>query len=331
MGLTNFPNGISSMGMPVYGSGIPTGLTECFFVDYGNGSDGVSKKSNSATKPWKTLEYAETQITTNKNEGIALMGNSEHTLTAMLGVDKNRMHIFGYDPGGRMFGQNARVSITALTGASNIATMQNTGVRNSFRNIKFGNASTVAQGLYCVAEGGEYSLFNGCEFYKSTDLDVALAAELLCNGDSSQWYNCSFGSLVKADEKGGSSAERPNVLLTRETLTGKVARDCEFTNCEFLTCAATTATSCIHSTTATDVERRMILRDCLFMNAVLATADPAVAISLDNAQTEGKILLINPAIIDITALATSSKGVYVVGGSVPADPTTGIAVAVDGS
>ena len=67
------------------------------------------------------------------------------------------------------------------------------------------------------------------------------------------------------------------------------------------------------------------------MNAVLATADPAVAISLDNAQTEGKILLINPAIIDITALATSSKGVYVVGGSVPADPTTGIAVAVDGS
>jgi hypothetical protein len=34
MGFTNFPNGITSMGVPV---GIPQGLTNVYFVDYGNG------------------------------------------------------------------------------------------------------------------------------------------------------------------------------------------------------------------------------------------------------------------------------------------------------
>ncbi|MDY6893825.1 MAG: hypothetical protein SVO01_00180 [Thermotogota bacterium] len=329
MPLTNFPNGISSFGAPVYGSGLPKGLTDIFFVDYGNGSDGVSKKANSADRPWKTIEYAETRLTTNKNQGIALMGNSTHVLTAMLDWDKNRCHMFGYDPVNRMYGNNAKVSLTATETATNIATMKNSGVRNSFVNIKFMNASTVAEGIYCVAECGEYAYYSHCEFYKSTDTDVALAAELLCEGDSASFNFCTFGDLVT--EKGGSGKERPCVILTRELVTGKVSRDVEFNDCVFLQKAAHVDVSLIHSTLATDVERRMIFRRPIFWNAKLASADPAVAITLDNAQTQGDILLIEPVSIGITALAVSSKGVYVVGGSVPADPTTGIAVAVDGS
>ena len=330
MPLTNFPNGISSFGMPIYGSGgMLAGLSEVFFVDYGNGFDGVNKKANSFNRPWQTIAKAESALTTNKNQGIALIGSSTHVLTEMLDFDKSRCHIFGYDPVTRMYGNNAKVSLTATAGATNIATMKNTGVRNSFKNIKFINASTVAEGIYCVAEGGEYAYYEGCEFYKSTDTDVALAAELLCEGDSAVFNMCTFGDLVT--EKGGSNKERPCVILTRELITGKVARDVEFNDCVFLQKANTTASSCVHSTLATDVERRMIFRRPIFWNAKLATADPAAAISLDNAQTQGDILVIEPALIGITALATASKGVYVVGGSVPADPTTGIAVAVDGS
>jgi hypothetical protein len=329
MGLTNFPNGITSMGAPVLGNGIPATEGSVYFVDYGNGSDGVSAKANSITHAWKTLDKANDAVTTNKNDVICLVGNSTHTLTEMLTVSKNRVHFVGLDANARMYGQNAKVSLGVTTAATDIAAMQNTGVRNSFRNIKFMNSNTKDESLYCVAEGGEYTVYQNCELYKSSDLDVALAAELLCNGDSAQFSFCTIGDLV--NQKGGSSAERPCVLLTRETLTGKVARDVEFNDCVFLTKAATTATSCVHSTLANDVERRMIFRRPIFWNAKLGTADPAVAISLDNAQTQGDILLIDPATIGITALATASKGVYVVGGSVPADPTTGIAVAVDGS
>ena len=329
MSIYSFGNGLPTWnGIPMVG-GFPSGLTKCFFVDYGNGNDGVNEKSNSVNRPWKTLAYAETKITSNKNEGIALMGSSEHVLTEMLTIDKNRMHIFGYDPGGRMFGQNAKISLAVDSGATNIATILNTGVRNSFSNIKVINGNTVAEGIYSFADGGEYTVLNFCEVYKSTDLTDDLAAELLCNGDSSQYNFCVFGDLV--NEKGGSSKSRPCVIMSREIITGKAARDVEFNYCEFLTKANTNATSCIHITGATDVERRMILRRPLFMNAILASADPAVAISLDAAQTQGKILVIEPAVLDISALATASSGVYVVGGSVPADPTTGIATAVDGS
>jgi len=52
MGLTNFPNGISSMGMPVSGGGNPFGTT--YFVDYTNGSDG--NKGKSTNKPFKTIQ-----------------------------------------------------------------------------------------------------------------------------------------------------------------------------------------------------------------------------------------------------------------------------------
>jgi len=55
MGLTNFPNGITSMGIPVLGSGQDiSGST--YFVDGNFGSDGNTGKS--WDKPYKTLAYA---------------------------------------------------------------------------------------------------------------------------------------------------------------------------------------------------------------------------------------------------------------------------------
>jgi hypothetical protein len=65
MGLTNFPNGISSFGIPDYGSiqsnGSPLTAT-VLFVDTVNGVD--AGNGNSPTAPYQTLTYALTQIPT---------------------------------------------------------------------------------------------------------------------------------------------------------------------------------------------------------------------------------------------------------------------------
>ena len=37
--LTNFPNGISSFGIPVFGSGLPPFTGQYIFCDYGRGND----------------------------------------------------------------------------------------------------------------------------------------------------------------------------------------------------------------------------------------------------------------------------------------------------
>jgi hypothetical protein len=311
-------------GVPMVG-GFPMGLTETFFVDYGNGSDGVSKKANSVSRPWKTLDKANDNVTTNKNEGIALMGNSTHTLTEMLTVAKNRVHIFGYDPGGRSYGQNAKISLGVTTDATDTATIRNTGVRNSFSNVKVMNSNTKAEALHAFEDGGEYTVMASCEIYKSSLLTTNLTAELLCNGDSSQYNNCTFGDLVNS--RGGSGVERPNVKLDRTTIAGKVARDVTFANCTFLHKAADTDACFVYGHNATDVERRMVFINPVFWNCVLAAATPADAVNFAAAQTQGDVLLMNPVGINVTALAGASLNVYVQG-PVPTAGTTGIAVEV---
>lgn len=301
---------------------------ERFYVDYRNGSDNFDGKSKGNAV--KTLGKAYALAATNSNDVIFIDGDSAVAETAIISWSKNRIHVVGDNgvPSFEGYGLGARVSVGVTTAAADIAIITNTGVRNTFQNLKFDSGNTLTQAVYAFAEGGEYTRFLNCEFYKSTHLTTNLAAELLCNGDSSQWYNCTFGDLVNARGTGGSCV-RANVLLTRETITGKVARDCTFTDCTFLVKANDTGVAMVYSTTATDVERRLVFKRPLFINCHLGTADPADAIKVNVAQTTGKILLIDPSTFDCTAHGSASTGIYLTGGSAPVDTTTGIGAIID--
>ena len=325
MATYSFSSGLPTWnGVPMVG-GFPMGLTKTLFVDYGNGSDGVSEKANSVTRPYKTVDKAYDMVTTNKNEGIALLGNSTHTLTEMLTVAKGRVHIFGYDPGGRMYGQNAKISLGVTAVATDTATIRTTGVRNSFTNVKIINGNTAATALHSFEDGGEYTVLSGVEVYKSSLLTTDLTAEVLCNGDSSQYYNCTFGDLV--NQRGASGKERPTVKFDRETITGKVARDVTMVDCTFLQKAAHADACMLYGKNATDIERRLLMINPVFWNCVLAAADPADAVNFGAAQTTGDVLLVNPVGINVTALAGASLNIYVQG-AVPTAATTGLAVEV---
>jgi hypothetical protein len=304
MSITNFPNGISSYGVPVLGGGgIPATPGKVFFVDYGAGSDGNA--GTDISQPLKTIAQAYSLATTNKDDVICLIGNSTHVLTSMLTVAKNRVHFVGLDgSGGRPYGQNAKISLGVTTAATDIGTLKNTGVRNSFSNIKFINNNTVAEGIYCVVEAGEYAKYSQCEFYKSTDLDVTGAAELVQNGDSPTFEDCTFGSTANALS---GAVVRPCVLLTKAVVTGKVSRDGMFRNCRFWRWAANTANAFVWSTTATDVERRLEFRDCTFETTAKSTATPAVAVGGVSAFTAGEIILTGTTAENgCTALATQT-------------------------
>lgn len=322
MGLTNFPNGISSFGIPIYGGGgVPTTQGNVYFVNYSTGAD--AGPGNSPNNPWKTIEYAYSQVLSNNDDVIVLQGSATHVLSAMLDVTKNRVHFIGLDgTTGRMYGQNAKVSLTATSGASNIATMRNLGVRNSFTNIKFMNSSTVTEGIYCVAEGGEYALYTNCEFYKDTDLDQTGAAELAMNGDSSQFVGCTFGSLANAIS---GAVIRPCVQLTAGIVdTGKVTRDALFDGCLFWRKAGNTANVFINAANATDVERQLLLKGCGFINNLAAAAVPAVAIRAAATLTVGNIILDpNCYAANVTKVATAT-GILVTGAAV--NSGAGIAV-----
>jgi hypothetical protein len=306
---------------------------ERFYVDYRNGSTANTdgKKKDAA---FKKLSNAYDVALTNSNSVIFVDGDSAVVETAYINWSKNRIHVIGDNgfPSLEGYGLGARISIGVTTATADIAIIKNTGVRNTFQNLKFDSANTLTQAVYAFAEGGEYTRFSNCEFYKSTHLTAAaggnLAAELLCNGDSSQWYGCTFGDLVNTRGTGGSCI-RPNVLLTRETITGKVARDCSFVDCTFLVKAADTGVACVYASTATDIERRIVFKRPLFINAKLGSANPGEAILVGAAQTEGWIILIDPSTFDMSAHASASVGAYLTGGSAPVDSTTGIGAIID--
>ena len=317
--MTTFADGLYQFGGQPVGTGIPPTSGNVYFVNYGTGTNAGSGKNMS--QPWKTLEYAYDQVTTNNDDVIVLMGSDTHVLSAMLTVAKNRVHIIGIDgTNGRPYGQNAKVSLTATTGATNVFTMKNTGIRNSFTNIKWMNASTVAEGLYCVGEGGEYAIYTNCEFYKSTDLNETTAAELVLNGDSAQFFNCTFGSL--ADLLVGDII-RPCVELTKETVgTGLVTRDALMVDCTFWRQLAGTAGVFIRAAASGDVERLLRLERPTFVAANLGST-PAVCIA-SATLTDGWIAVNNPAGFNVTKIATAT-GVLVNG----AAPNSGTGIAVN--
>jgi len=263
---------------------------------------------------------------TNNHDVIMLDADSAHALTSMLTITKNRVHFVGM--GGRMaknsigMGARSRVTLGSSTVAADIAVMQNTGVGNTFTGIKFDSSSTEALSLYGIAEGGEYTIYDNCEFYKSTDLDATAAAEVLNNGDSAQWLNCVFGSSNNIIV---TAKIRPNMLVTA-TLSGKKCRDNFISNCVFLSKAGGTAAVRIYGANATDVERMFLVQDCTFFNNPLSAATPAHAVGFGAAQTEGAVILKNCTSVDNTVMAEAAVGIYV-DGAVPTFATTGVSVA----
>lgn len=309
------PSEIADYGIPTFGN--------VFWVDPTNGSD--SNDGQTAGEAFATIAAAVAAATDNNNDVIMLSAYAAHAQTSMLTITKNRLHFVGAGMRDGSYGMGARTRITMgdSTVSADIAVIKNTGVGNTFNGIKFDSSSTVAASLYTVAEGGEYTIYNGCEFYKSTDLDETAAAEVLNNGDSVQWLNCVFGSTnnIVADNK-----IRPNMLLTRETITGKVCRDNIIDNCVFLVKAAGTEAVRIYGANATDVERMLLVKNSTFVSNTLGAATPAHAVGFGAAQTQGVVLLQDCASVDHTVMAQAAVGIYVAG-AVPTFATTGVAVA----
>lgn len=317
-----YQNGGAPVGLPVtFGSTQNKGAGTVWFVNSNTGSDGNTGKR--MDKPFATIAKAYASATTNNHDLIVLSANSALAETDELAVTKNRLHFWGMDAVGRYYGQRSRWTMGVTTGTA-IAVVKNTGVGNSFSNIKFDSSDTLSTSIYAFAEGGEYTVIENCEIYKSTDLDQATAAELLMNGDSPLIRHCTIGSLTNE-----VTAARTNVLLTRETITGKVARDVTFEDCLFWLKSSSATASHVHATTATDVERMFLIKNCAMIVAKLSSGTVGDAIIVDTAQTEGQIVVINTPNVNSTALGTTgSVGILYYGPEIATAGTAGNPVAV---
>lgn len=87
MALTRFPNGVSSFGVPVMGSGasVPFTTGNYFFVDSSTGSNANDGKD--PDHPVATIDYAVGLCTANKGDVIIVMPNHSETVATAGGID----------------------------------------------------------------------------------------------------------------------------------------------------------------------------------------------------------------------------------------------------
>jgi hypothetical protein len=302
MGRTNLSGPLYVGGIPVGGIGIPATWGNYFYVnaDTNKGSD--SNDGLTMETALATVAAAYAKVTSNNHDVIVLSGNSAHVLASQLAITKNRMHIVGLGLGHRYMGQRTRITMGDTAGTG-IAAINNTGVGNTFTNLKITSSDTLSTSVYCMADGGEFSQWNHCWFEKTTDLDQAGAAEVLCNADTGFYNHCTFGNMIYQP-----SVARQNILFTRETITGKVARDVIFEDCLFQSFA--TATTFVNlRATANDIERLAYFKRCLFASKA-GSSTQALVCGIASALTDAHITLHDCAVQNITDVAAGSKGVY---------------------
>ena len=167
MGLTAFPNGISSFGVPVLGNvfGVPfTG--NYWFVNPLSGLDGNSGKSPS--QALQTLDQAHTLAVAGNNDVVILIGDGSTDATAReaatLTWSKNATHLVGVCAPS-LYSQRARIS-TPTAQATNINPLMNiTASGCLFANFSFfqgvGQASTDEQ---LITIGGSRNYFGNVDF-----------------------------------------------------------------------------------------------------------------------------------------------------------------------
>lgn len=157
MTLTNFTNGITSFGVPVYGSAvngaqIPTNILWVNTVSGVNAGIGQS-----AQYPYQTLAYAMTQATANTNTYIYIMPGSTITVSDATSQPLNvaGVTIVGLGYGNRrpLFDFTTANTATIPVSAAGVA-IQNCRFRASFLSIAA--AFTVASGAYLTLSGNKF-------------------------------------------------------------------------------------------------------------------------------------------------------------------------------
>ena len=276
-----------------------------------------------------TIASAYSDVTSNRNDIILLSANAAHAQTSMLSIAKNRVHFVGMNMRGGAFGIGARTRITlgVTTVATDLAVMQNTGIGNTFRNIKFDNGNTKDESLYAVIEAGEYAIYQNCELYMSSQLDDADCAELAMNGDSSQFIKCTIGSSINIIS---GAITRPCILLTAETVATHWCTDSVFSECIFLRKCGNAANRFVYGANATDVRRMLWFKGCMFFSNPEGAATPGLAIDMAAAQTEGAIVVDQNCIaVDVTLMGTTGEGTYILAPTAGTYATAGLSEDAD--
>ena len=250
------------------------------------------------------LEQAYAAAQSNNNDVILLDGHSAHLLTTGLAVTKSRVHFIGMDGGDRLVQQGAKVQNPATDTAAYVIKV--TGVRCSFRNIKFIQSSTNAAALTVAQLGGEGNLYKSVSFTfgVADNLDQATAFEVVNGEDSSTFIDCQFGQDTLL-----TSAARA-VMSVDQVTSGQEFKSNRFRGCTFMISSSSGTAAFIRLSAVGDILFSNTFDDCNFVASVDSAGGAALAeaVQTGTGTTKGTLLFGYPRTFNVTNFATATSG-----------------------
>lgn len=228
MPLTNYPNGVTSFGIPVVPlplSAPPHGVV--FWVNSATGTDGPSY-GDAPNHAFATIKYALTRCSSGRGDVIIAANGHSETITA---AD----HWPGIVASVTIVGQGVGLQRPTITwGTATTAQIVVDTYYNSFYNLIFN-----MNGIDAVAAGfsitGGSARFTNCKFLLGTAAaEAVLGVSIGTGGDDCRFVNCEF---VGATTSGTTAA-----INTAVAIDGLVVDSCYF-NANFGTAAINNATN----------------------------------------------------------------------------------------
>jgi hypothetical protein len=321
MTLTNFPNGISSFGVPVVGGigGIPLTGT-WYFCDPANGADG--QDGTSPETAVATLYRAHALMTAGKNDVCVLIGNGAASGTARLSTalaqsidstvtagtlvwSKNACHLIGVTAPTMNF-QRARIAPPSGTytvttfGSANFVTVSAAGC--IFQNFSlFNGFSTGGANQICWTDTGGRNYYNNVNFGGMADAGSAnsTGSRSLKIGAAGTGENTFVNCVIGIDTVTRTAA---NASLE---FAGGTPRNA-FYNCTFPFQGNTAGILGI-VVTGSAMDRTQLFDNCKFINNVGSTSTTMAAVSTIAASSGGLLLMHNCSKMGITDWGTDAN------------------------
>jgi len=323
MPFTNFPGGVSSLGMPVLPGGVPImgSKAKVFFVDGARGSNG--NRGTDWRKPVATVTKALTLCTDKAGDVIVLMndGNTSGTSrdSATLTWSLDNTHLVGLCAP-TVLSQRARISPPSTNTTIVTPQLNVTGNGNSFWNISLFEGddqdATASIGVQITGARNYFKNVAMMNMGHANSADEANSAHLLIDGGEENTFDgCYIGLDTTARSAGNANVELKNAA-TRNT----------FRNCMFPAFADASTPVFVKIDSAGDIDRWVLFDSCIFMNATNSTASTmTVGMTVANS-AGGHVIVKDSSIHGATAWVAAGNAFVRITGPVPTKATTGLSV-----
>lgn len=298
MGLTNFPNGISSFGIPIFGGGLSVPVMskngKAFFVDPATGSD--SNRGDDPSRPLATITAAYAKTTDKAGDVVYLMndGNTSGTSrdTATITWANDNTHLIGWCAPSLM-SQRARISPPTAATAIVTPQLKVTGHSNIFANLSLfeGTSEDSVASVGIEIELGTRNYFWNVAIMNMGDAtnghsgDELNSAHLLIDGGSENVFDSCYIGLDTA----ARSVANANVRFTKNGSTAATRN--VFRNCVFPAYADNAGVLFVQAAESGGTDRYQLFDNCIFMNATNSAATTMTAAIAHHASTGGHIII----------------------------------------